>query len=72
MSPKGDLLMIWIRSPGDITETFSTRPPSRTFIVNASAAMKVYGPASSGRVRKSATCASRSLAITETWTWTAR
>ena len=44
----------------------TTRPPSRTFIVSASAATNVYGPASSGRVRKSSTWASSSLAITLT------
>ena len=33
------------------TCTLTTRPPSRTFIVNASAAMKVYGPWSCGRLR---------------------
>ena len=45
----------------------TTRPPSRTFIVNASAATNVYGPASSGRVRNASTWASRSAAITLTW-----
>jgi hypothetical protein len=49
-----------------MTATFRTRPPSRTFIISASAARNVYGPASRGRVRKSSTWASRSLAITET------
>ena len=48
------------------TWVLTTRPPSRTFIVNASAARNVYGPWSSGRVRKSSTWASSSLAITET------
>ena len=36
-----------------MTAILTTRPPSRTFIVNASAATNVYGPASSGRSRKS-------------------
>jgi GNAT acetyltransferase-like protein len=46
--------------------TLTTRPPSRTFSTSASAARNVYGPASSGRVRKSSTTASRSAAITDT------
>ncbi len=41
------------------TATLPTRPPSRTFIVNASAATNVYGPASSGRLRNESTCSSR-------------
>ncbi len=49
-----------------MTATLTTRPPSRTFIVNASAATNVYGPWSSGRVRNAATCSSRSWAICET------
>jgi hypothetical protein len=48
------------------TWVLTTRPPSRTFIVSASAARNVEGPASSGRVRKSSTWASSSLVITET------
>jgi len=36
-----------------MTAILTTRPPSRTFIVSASAARKVHGPASSGRSRKS-------------------
>ena len=50
-----------------MTATLTTRPPSRTFIVNASAATNVYGPSPSGRVRNASTCSSRSLAISETW-----
>jgi hypothetical protein len=50
-----------------MTAILITRPPSRTFIVNASAATNVYGPASSGRSRKSRTSSSRSRAITLTW-----
>ena len=46
--------------------TPTTRPPSLTFSTSASAATNVYGPASSGRVRKSSTTASSSAAITET------
>lgn len=41
--------------------------PARTLMVSASAATKVYGPASSGRLRKDSTCSSTSLAITLTW-----
>lgn len=49
------------------TTALTTRPCSRTFIVNASAATNVNGPASpSGRVRNAATCSSRSAAIRET------
>jgi len=48
------------------TWVLTTRPPSRTFIVKASAAMNVYGPASRGRVLKSSTWASSSRAITLT------
>jgi len=51
--------------------TFTTRPPSRTFNAKASAATNVYGPASNGRDRKSATCLSSSLAMTETWDFVA-
>ena len=57
------------------TWVLTTRPPSRTFphgIVNASAARNVYGPASRGRVRKSSTWASNSLAITDTWDFDSR
>jgi hypothetical protein len=46
--------------------TLTTRPPSRTSRTRASAATNVYGPASSGRVRKDSTAASSSLAITDT------
>jgi hypothetical protein len=49
-----------------MTAILITRPPSRTFIVSASAATNVYGPSSSGRSRKSRTSSSRSLAITDT------
>ena len=49
-----------------MTATFTTRPPSRTFMVRASAATNVYGPWSSGRLRKSATSWSSSPAITDT------
>lgn len=50
------------------TTALTTRPPSRTFIVNASAATNVNGPASpSGRWRKASTCSSRSAAIRDTW-----
>jgi hypothetical protein len=49
------------------TTALTTRPFSRTFIVNASAATNVNGPTSpSGRVRNAATCSSRSAAIRET------
>ena len=49
------------------TTAFTTRPFSRTFIVNASAATKVNGPVSvSGRVRNAVTCSSSSAAIRET------
>ncbi len=48
-------------------DTFTTRPPSRTFIVKASAATNVCGPSLSRRVRNSCTCSSSSAAITETW-----
>jgi hypothetical protein len=50
-----------------MTATLTTRPASRTFIIRASAARNGYGPSPSGRVRNAATCASRSLAISETW-----
>ena len=44
-----------------------TRPPSRTFIVSASAATNVNGPASPrGRWRNWSTCSSRSAAIRDT------
>ena len=46
--------------------TLTTRPPSRTLSTRASAATNVYGPASSGRVRKASTAVSSSLAITDT------
>ncbi len=36
-------------------------------MTSASAATNVYGPASSGRVRKDSTCSSSSFAITLTW-----
>jgi hypothetical protein len=42
--------------------TLTTRPPSRTFRVNASAQQNAYGPASSGRVRKAAIASSSSVA----------
>lgn len=49
------------------TTALTARPFSRTFIVNASAAMNANGPASpSGRVRNAVTCSSSSLAIRET------
>jgi hypothetical protein len=49
------------------TTALTTRPCSRTFIVNASAATNVNGPDSpSGRVRNAATCSSNSAAIRET------
>lgn len=49
------------------TAALITRPASRTFIVNASAATNVNGPASSRRrVRNAPTWASRSAAIRET------
>jgi hypothetical protein len=49
------------------TTALTTRPCSRTFIVNASAATNVNGPASpSGRVRNALTCSSRSAAIRDT------
>ena len=44
----------------------TVRPPSRTFNTTASAATKVYGPASNGRVRNASTWQSRSLAISDT------
>ena len=45
-----------------------TRPPSRTFMVSASAVTNVNGPASvRGRWRKSSTIESRSAAIRDTW-----
>ena len=49
------------------TTALTTRPFSRTFIVNASAATKVNGPDSlKERVRNAVTCASSSAAIRET------
>jgi len=49
------------------TTAFTTRPCSRTFIVNASTATNTNGPASArGRVRNAVTCSSRSAAIRET------
>jgi hypothetical protein len=45
----------------------TVRPASRTFNTSASAATKVYGPASNGRVRNASTWESRSLAIWDTW-----
>jgi hypothetical protein len=48
------------------TEALTTRPPSRTFIVNASIHTYAYGPASSGRVRNASTSASSTLAIRDT------
>lgn len=49
------------------TTALITRPPSRTFIANASAVTNVNGPAlSRGRCRKSSTTWSRSAAIRET------
>ena len=49
------------------TAAFTTRPSSRTFIVNASAATNVNGPESaSGRVRNAVTWVSRSAAISDT------
>ena len=54
-------------APGWRRITLTTRLFSRTFIVNASAATKVNGPASArGRVRNAVTCSSRSWAIRET------
>jgi hypothetical protein len=50
-----------------MTATLTTRPPWRTFIVNASAATNVHGPSVNGRVRNCSTCSSRSLAISLTW-----
>ena len=45
----------------------TTHPPSRTFMVSASVATKVKGPASSrGRLRNCSTCSSRSDAMRET------
>ena len=46
--------------------TFTVRPPSRTFWVSASIHTKVYGPASSGRVRNLSTISSSSAAMTLT------
>ena len=46
--------------------TLTTRPASRTLSTSASAAMKVYGPASRGQVRNASTATSSSLAITDT------
>ena len=49
------------------TTALTTRPPSRTFRVRASAATKMKGPASPrGRLRKEATCSSSSAAMRET------
>src|SRR5262249_48848211 len=47
--------------------TFTTRPPSRQRWVSASTHRYVYGPSSSGRLRKSSTMPSRLLASSETW-----
>ena len=53
---------------GNSTTALTTRPPSRTFIVSASAATNVNGPAwPRGRWRKASTCSSSSVAIRETW-----
>ncbi|COX41494.1 Uncharacterised protein [Mycobacterium tuberculosis] len=46
--------------------TPTTRPASRTLSTRASAARKVYGPASSGRVRNASTASSSSLAMIDT------
>ena len=49
------------------TTALTTRPFSRTFIVNASAATNVNGPDSANeRVRNAVTCSSRSAAIRDT------
>jgi hypothetical protein len=48
------------------TAVLHTRPPSRTFMLNASTHTNPYGPASSGRLRHASTTSSSSAQIRDT------